>query len=108
MGDSSSVSDSVANYLHGLRARLRQRHTLRAHAWQSLAYYAQQGFGLVFGIIMARMLSPADFGAFGFAAASVFLTLLPATWSLAPTLIADAGKTQIGRASCRERVYSSV
>lgn len=83
----------MANLLHGLRARLRERHTLRAHAWQSLANYAQQGFGLVFGIILARILTPADFGAFGFAAASVFLSLLPATWSLAPTLIADAGKT---------------
>ena len=93
MGDCFSVSDSVAKFLHRLRARLRQRHTLRAHVWQSLAFYAQQGFGLVFGIIMARLLSPADFGAFGFAVASVFLILLPATWSLAPTLIADAGKT---------------
>jgi len=83
----------VANLLHGLRARLRERHNLRAHVWQSLANYAQQGFGLVFGIIMARLLTPADFGAFGFAAATVFLALLPATWSLAPNLVADGGKT---------------
>lgn len=84
---------SVANFLHGLRARLRERHTLRAHAWQTLANYAQQGFGLGFGIIMARILTPADFGAFGFAAASVCLALLPAMWSLAPTLAARGGQT---------------
>jgi PST family polysaccharide transporter len=83
----------VANLLHRLRARLRERHTLRAHAWQSLAFYTQQGFGLIFGIIMSRLLTPDDFGAFGFAAASVFLALLPATWSLAPTLVTDAGIT---------------
>ena len=93
MPDCPTVSGSVANYLHGLRARFRQRHTLRAHAWQSLANYAQQGFGLVFGIIMARILTPADFGAFGFAAASVFLAMLPAMWSLAPTLAARGGQT---------------
>lgn len=93
MSDCPTVSDSVASFLHGLRARLRQRHTLRAHAWQSLANYAQQGFGLVFGIIMAHILTPADFGAFGFAAASVFLSMLPAMWSLAPTLAARGGQT---------------
>ncbi len=99
-GDPAQVVDfaaifkiTVANFLHALRARLRERHTLRAHAWQSLANYAQQGFGLIFGIIMAHILTPADFGAFGFAAASVFLALLPAMWSLAPTLAARGGQT---------------
>lgn len=81
-------------FLHGLRARLRERHTVRAHAWQSLANYAQQGFGLIFGVIMARLLNPEDFGAFGFAAASVSLALLPAMWSLAPTLAARGGQTE--------------
>lgn len=78
------------NPLRGLRARLQGRHTVRAHLWQSLANYTQQGFGLLLGLILARLLQPEDFGAFGFAAASVFLALLPATWSLAPTLIMDA------------------
>jgi len=81
------------NLLRELRSRLHGRHTVRAHLWQSLAIYAQQGFGLIFGVLMARLLFPADFGAFGFAAASVLLALLPATWTLAPTLVADAGRT---------------
>ena len=76
--------------LRGWRDRLRGRHTVRAHLWQSLANYTQQGFGLLLSLILARLLQPEDFGAFGFAAASVLLALLPATWSLAPTLIMDA------------------
>src|SRR4051794_14194935 len=86
----------IARVLHILRAR----HTLRSHIWQSLANYIQQGFGLILGIILARLLTPADFGAFGIAAAIVLLALLPATWSLAPTLVADGGKTA--------QLYSSV
>jgi len=78
------------NLLRELRSRLHGRHTVRAHLWQSLANYTQQGFGLLLGLVLARLLQPEDFGAFGFAAASVFLALLPVTWSLAPTLIMDA------------------
>jgi O-antigen/teichoic acid export membrane protein len=72
---------------------LRSRHTLRSHFWQSLANYTQQGFGLIFGVILARLLTPADFGTYGLALATVVLLLLPAMWSLAPTLLADAGRT---------------
>lgn len=79
--------------LRDIRSYFAGRRNLRAHAWQSLANYFQQGFGLVFGVILARILSPGDFGAYAFAATSVFLALLPATWSLAPSLVADAGRT---------------
>lgn len=72
---------------------LRERHTLRSHVWQSLANYTQQGFGLIFGIALARLLTPSDFGVYGLALATVLLTLLPATWSLAPTLLADSGRS---------------
>ncbi len=48
---------------------------------------------MVFGIILARLLTPADFGAFGFAVAVVFLSLLPAIWTLAPTLVSEGGQT---------------
>src|SRR5437868_12267557 len=76
-----------------LVSTLSVRHTLRSHIWQSLANYTQQGFGLVFGVVLARLLTPADFGAYGFALATVFLALLPAMWSLTPTLLADSGRT---------------
>jgi O-antigen/teichoic acid export membrane protein len=88
----------VANFLQSVRSRLRERHTVRAHFWQSLANYTQQGFGLFFGVILARLLTPADFGAFGFAVAVVFLSLLPAMWSLAPTLISEGGQTPANHA----------
>ena len=42
---------------------------------------------------MARILEPSDFGAFGFAAATVVIALIPANWSLAPILLIDGGKT---------------
>src|SRR6188474_1330909 len=71
---------------------LRSRHTLRSHIWQSLANYTQQGFGLIFGVVLARILTPDDFGAYGLALAIVLLALLPAMWSLAPTLLADGGR----------------
>jgi PST family polysaccharide transporter len=66
---------------------------LRTHVWQSLANYAQQGFGLVLGIILARILTPEDFGHYALVLASVALAHLPVTWSLTPALVADAGRT---------------
>jgi O-antigen/teichoic acid export membrane protein len=83
----------VVNFLELFWSRLRGRETLRAHFWQTLANYTQQGFGLLFGVLLARLLTPGDFGAYGFAVATVFLAILPAMWSLAPTLVADAGRT---------------
>lgn len=79
--------------LRDLRSHLAGRQTLRTHVWQSLANYLQQGFGLVLGIILARILTPADFGAYAFVLASVALAHLPVTWSLTPALVADAGRT---------------
>lgn len=89
----SIVPGPVANRLRGLRAKLRQRHTVRAHAWQSLANYAQHSFGLIFGMVLARLLTPGDFGAYGFAFATVILALLPANWTLAQALVADNSRT---------------
>lgn len=66
---------------------------MRGHAWQSLANYAQQGFGLLFGMALARLLTPADFGAYGFAFATIILVLLPANWTLAQALVADKSRT---------------
>jgi PST family polysaccharide transporter len=80
-------------FLERFLTTLQSRHTLRSHVWQSLANYTQQGFGLVFGVVLARLLTPADFGAYGLALATVLLALLPAMWSLAPTLLADTGRT---------------
>jgi O-antigen/teichoic acid export membrane protein len=84
---------SPVTLLRDLRNYVAGRQTLRTHVWQSLANYAQQGFGLVFGIILARILTPGDFGSYALVLASVALAHLPVTWSLAPALVADAGRT---------------
>lgn len=68
--------------------------TKRAHLWQSLATYIQQGFGFILGIILARILTPADFGLYAFATATLSMVMLPTTWSLAPLLITDGNKTE--------------
>jgi O-antigen/teichoic acid export membrane protein len=68
--------------------------TKRAHIWQSLATYIQQGFGFLLGILLARLLTPADFGLYTFAIAILSIAMLPTTWSLAPLLISDGNKTE--------------
>jgi O-antigen/teichoic acid export membrane protein len=73
-----------------LRKVLAQRHNVRAHFWQTCANYTQQISGLVLGVLLARLLTPADFGEFAYAAAVVGLFLLPASWSLAPQVVSEA------------------
>lgn len=68
---------------------LGRRHTVRAHFWQSLANYTQQASGLVLGVVLARILSPENFGEFAYATAVVGLFLLPASWSLAPQVVSE-------------------
>lgn len=77
--------------IRGFRHLLATHHNLRAHFWQTLANNLQQGFGMVFGIILARLLSPSDFGHFAFATATIGLFLLPGGWSLAPQIVAEGG-----------------
>jgi len=76
-----------------LREELRARRTVRSHIWQSLANYLQQGFGLFLTIVLARILTPVDFGDFAYVAATVFLCFLPATWSLTPIMLADGARS---------------
>lgn len=63
------------------------------HAWQSAANYSQQFLAVVSGIVLARVLAPADFGQYGLAFAMTALSLLPASWSLAAVLVTDANRT---------------
>ena len=77
-----------------LKGRIREtfarRHNVRAHFWQTCANYTQQISGLIFGVLLARLLTPADFGEFAYATAVVGLFLLPASWSLAPQVVSEA------------------
>ncbi|MFM8458675.1 MAG: oligosaccharide flippase family protein, partial [Chthoniobacterales bacterium] len=73
-----------------LREIFARRYNVRAHFWQTCANYTQQVSGLVLGILLARLLTPADFGEFAYATAVVGLFLLPASWSLAPQVVSEA------------------
>lgn len=84
---------SARNYLRDFQSTLGRRKTVRAHVWQSIATYGQQGMGLVLGVILARILTPQDFGEYGFAFATVSLVLLPVSWNISALLLADAGRT---------------
>jgi O-antigen/teichoic acid export membrane protein len=88
----SKIGPDWLGVFRKLLSSLQSRHTLRSHVWQSLANYTQQGFGLILGVVLARLLTPAAFGAYGFALATVFLALLPAMWTLAPTLVANSSR----------------
>lgn len=68
---------------------LAERHNVRAHFWQSLANYTQQIGAMALGIILARLLSPNDFGTFAFCTATVSLVMLPANWSLTLSVVAE-------------------
>lgn len=70
------------------RAFLGRRHNVRAHFWQSLANYTQQGGGLLFGIVLARILQPSDFGQFAYAQAIVLIAQQPFNWNLSQALLA--------------------
>jgi lipopolysaccharide exporter len=72
-----------------IRQALARRDNLRAHFWQSAANYFQQVSGLALGIFLARLLSPEIFGEFAYVAAVMGLFVLPASWSLAPQIVAE-------------------
>lgn len=83
----------LTRWILSFRELLGRRHTVRAHFWQTLAVYVQQGFGLLLGVLLARILTPQDFGEYAFASATLLLAILPASWSIAPLLLSDAGRT---------------
>jgi O-antigen/teichoic acid export membrane protein len=75
------------------RTILGRHQTVRAHFWQSLANYVQQGGSVLLGVVLARLLMPADFGAVAYAAALIGLICMPLEWSAAQVLVSDRGKT---------------
>jgi O-antigen/teichoic acid export membrane protein len=68
---------------------LARRHNIRAHFWQTCANYTQQFSGLLLSILLARLLTPEDFGAFAYVGAVLALFLLPASWSLSPQIVSE-------------------
>ena len=68
---------------------LARRHNVRAHFWQTCSNYTQQISGLLLSIILARLLTPEAFGEYAYVAAVLGLAVLPASWSLAPQVVAE-------------------
>lgn len=46
------------------------------------------------GVVLARILTPHDFGVFGYAASLVVIAFIPANWNLSQMLVPDGGKTR--------------
>jgi O-antigen/teichoic acid export membrane protein len=75
--------------LQQFRNVLARRHNVRAHFWQTCSNYIQQLSGLLLSILLARLLSPDDFGQIAYVGAVLALFLLPASWSLSPQIVAE-------------------
>lgn len=75
--------------LQHFRNMLARRHNVRAYFWQSCSSYIQQISGLVLSISLARLLAPEDFGQVAYVGAVLAIFLLPASWSLAPQIVAE-------------------
>ncbi|MFZ4773864.1 MAG: oligosaccharide flippase family protein [Terrimicrobiaceae bacterium] len=71
-----------------IQSYLARRHTVRAHLWQTAANYVQQGSAIVLGIVLARLLSPEEFGQFSYASAVLGMALLFAGMTLSPLILA--------------------
>lgn len=78
-----------SHYVQRFRSILARRHNVRAHFWQSLSNYTQQFTGLVLSVILARLLTPEDFGEFAYVTSVIGLFLLPASWSLAAQVVSE-------------------
>lgn len=78
-----------------LRTTLARRHNLRAHFWQTLANYFQQGVGLVMSVALARLLTPIDFGKYAYVVAifEIMLVCIPGASGMGQILIGDGGRT---------------
>lgn len=76
-------------FLARFRNMLARRHNVRAHFWQTCSNYTQQISGLFLSILLARLLTPEDFGRVAYAGAVLSLFLLPVSWSLSPQIVSE-------------------
>lgn len=76
-----------------IKEKLRHRQNVTAHLWQSGANYVQQGSALVMSMVLARLLTPENFGQFAFANAYVQLGFMPISFGLDQILVSK-GKNE--------------
>jgi teichuronic acid exporter len=77
-----------------------KRKTVKGFFWSSLESLFSQGQGIIFGIFLARMLSPGEFGLIGMI--TVFISLAQ--------VFVDSGLSQslIRKQNCTSRDYSTI
>jgi teichuronic acid exporter len=77
-----------------LRGMLGRRHNVRAHFWQSAANYLSQIVGLAMSLVLARLLTPEQFGQFAFVAAlfAILLVLIPGASGMGQILISSGAR----------------
>ena len=94
MGEQDGLK-ALNNLLAPLRATLARRHNLRAHFWQTLSNYFQHAIGLAMSVLLARILTPEDFGRFAYVAAlfEILLVCIPFASGMGQILIGDGGRT---------------
>ncbi len=75
---------------------LGRRHNMRAHFWQSAANYLSQVVGLLMSLVLARLLSPEQFGQFAYVTAlfAILLVLIPGASGMGQILISGGGRDE--------------
>ena len=79
--------------LRNFKQTLNAHSNLRSHLWQTSANYTQTAGGMLVGILLARMLSPAVFGEYVLITAIILFLLTPLSFSPAQLLVSDRGRT---------------
>ena len=72
--------------------KLKTRKNIIAHLWQSGANYIQRFFALLMSIILARILSPEQFGTYALVLSYIFLLFMPLKVELELLLLAKNEK----------------
>ncbi len=72
--------------------KLKRRKNIIAHLWQSGANYTQRFFALLMSIVLARILSPEQFGTYALVLSYIFLLFMPLKVELELLLVAKNEK----------------
>ena len=86
-------SANTVSMLRNFKQTLNAHSNLRSHLWQTSANYTQTAGGMLVGILLARMLSPAVFGEFVLISSIVLFLMTPLSFSPAQLLVSDRGRT---------------
>jgi len=72
-----------------LLAKIKNRCKDSPSFWQSLANYAEKGWGLLFSVSLARLIFPESFGIFALGLSIAFLVVFPCRWEIGSLVRVD-------------------